>query len=58
MTFRPKVLAAQPGVLLRWIGRLIMPGTFDGPAHRWPDYPGPRLAADWSAPAAIHRVCI
>src|SRR5690242_21674012 len=23
MTFRPKVLAAQPGVLLRWIGRLI-----------------------------------
>ena len=30
MTFRPKVLAAQPGVLLRWIGRLIMPGIFDG----------------------------
>jgi hypothetical protein len=30
MTFRPKVLAAEPGVLLRWIGRLIMPGLFDG----------------------------
>jgi hypothetical protein len=30
MTFRPKVLAAQPGVLLRWIGRLVMPGIFDG----------------------------
>ncbi len=29
MTFRPKVLAAEPG-LLRWIGRLIMPGLFDG----------------------------
>jgi len=30
MTFRPKVLAAEPGLLLRWIGRLIMPGLFDG----------------------------
>ena len=30
MTFRPKVLAAEPGVLLRWIGRLVMPGIFDG----------------------------
>ena len=30
MTFRPKVLAAEPGVLLRWIGHLIMPGIFDG----------------------------
>src|SRR5262249_35094800 len=30
MTFRPKVLAAQPGVLLRWIGRLVVPGVFDG----------------------------
>src|SRR5215469_1564486 len=30
MTFRPKVLAAQPGVLLCWIGRLVMPGIFDG----------------------------
>ena len=30
MTFRPKVLAAEPGLLLRWIGRLIMPGIFDG----------------------------
>jgi hypothetical protein len=30
MTFRPKVLAAQPGVLLCWIGRLVVPGIFDG----------------------------
>ena len=30
MTFRPRVLAVQPGVLLRWIGRLFMPGIFDG----------------------------
>jgi hypothetical protein len=30
ITFRPKVLAAEPEVLLRWIGRLVMPGIFDG----------------------------
>ena len=30
MTVRPRVLAAEPGRLLRWIGRLIMPGIFDG----------------------------
>lgn len=30
MTFRPTVLAARPGELLRWIGRLIVPGIFDG----------------------------
>ena len=30
MTFRPTVLVARPGELLRWIGRLIMPGIFDG----------------------------
>src|SRR5215831_9001559 len=30
MTFRPKVLAAEPGLLLRWISRLITPGIFDG----------------------------
>jgi hypothetical protein len=30
MTFTPTVLAAQPGELLRWVGRLIMPGIFDG----------------------------
>jgi len=29
-SMRPKVLAARPGALLRWIGRLIMPGIFDG----------------------------
>jgi hypothetical protein len=30
MTFRPKVLTVRPGELLRWVGRLIMPGIFDG----------------------------
>jgi hypothetical protein len=30
MTFTPRVLVAKPGVMLRWIGRLIMPGIFDG----------------------------
>jgi len=29
-TMRPRVLAAQPGALLRWIGRLVVPGIFDG----------------------------
>ena len=30
MTFRPKVLAAEPDRELRWIGRLLFPGLFDG----------------------------
>lgn len=30
MTFRPRVLAANPPLELRWIGRLLMPGVFDG----------------------------
>lgn len=30
MSFRPQVLDAKHGVLLRWTGRLIMPGLFDG----------------------------
>lgn len=30
MTFTPRVLVAKPGVVLQWIGRLIMPGIFDG----------------------------
>lgn len=34
MTFRPRVLAADPGAELRWIGRFILPGVFDG-EHRF-----------------------
>ncbi|HEX2156760.1 MAG TPA: SRPBCC domain-containing protein, partial [Actinomycetes bacterium] len=30
MTFRPQVLEADPGRKLRWLGRLLMPGLFDG----------------------------
>ncbi|MEV0235526.1 SRPBCC domain-containing protein [Nonomuraea sp. NPDC050786] len=30
MTFRPKVLAAEAGSRLRWIGHFIVPGLFDG----------------------------
>jgi len=29
-TFRPKVLAIEPGRLLRWVGHLVVPGIFDG----------------------------
>src|SRR4051812_47254696 len=30
MRFRPTVLAARPGHELRWLGRLLLPGLFDG----------------------------
>ncbi len=30
MRFKPKVLAAEPGRELRWLGRLGLPGIFDG----------------------------
>ena len=30
MTFRPVVLKAQAGKELRWLGRLLVPGLFDG----------------------------
>jgi hypothetical protein len=30
MTFRPRVLAATPNTELRWLGRLLIPGLFDG----------------------------
>lgn len=29
-TFRPTVLAAEPARELRWIGRVLIPGIFDG----------------------------
>jgi hypothetical protein len=34
MTFRPVVLVAQPPSELRWLGRLLLPGIFDG-EHRF-----------------------
>src|SRR5262245_24512150 len=30
MTFKPKVLRADPGRELRWLGRVLVPGIFDG----------------------------
>ena len=30
MTFKPTVLKAEPNRELRWLGRLLMPGLFDG----------------------------
>ncbi len=30
MTFRPRVLRAVPERELRWLGRLVLPGIFDG----------------------------
>jgi hypothetical protein len=30
MTFKPKVLTAEPNQELRWLGRLFVPGVFDG----------------------------
>ncbi len=29
-TFRPKVLKSEPNHELRWLGRLLIPGLFDG----------------------------
>jgi len=34
MTMRPMVLVAEPGHELRWLGRLLLPGLFDG-EHRF-----------------------
>ncbi|WP_374471946.1 SRPBCC family protein [Arenimonas sp.] len=34
MRFRPRVLAAVPGAELRWLGRVGLPGIFDG-EHRF-----------------------
>ncbi|PSB08160.1 SRPBCC domain-containing protein [filamentous cyanobacterium CCP1] len=34
MTFRPVILTLQPGCELRWLGRLLLPGIFDG-EHRF-----------------------
>ena len=33
MTFKPTVLKADSGDELRWIGRLLFPGLFDGEHH-------------------------
>ena len=30
MTIKPRVLKAEPGIELRWLGHLLVPGLFDG----------------------------
>jgi hypothetical protein len=40
MRFRPTVLSAKPGRELRWRGRLVAPGVFDG-EHRFAIEPTP-----------------
>ena len=30
MTFRPRVVALEPGRSLAWLGRVLVPGLFDG----------------------------
>lgn len=47
MTFRPVVLCAEPGKELRWLGRLILPGLFDG-EHLF------RLSSEGRATRLIH----
>lgn len=38
MTFRPRILAATPDAELRWLGRFLVPGLFDG-EHYFRLYP-------------------
>jgi hypothetical protein len=38
MTFRPTVLAVEPSRELRWVGRLLIPGLFDG-EHQFEIHP-------------------
>ena len=48
MRFRPTVLEAEPGRELRWLGRLVAPGVFDG-EHRFviePKAGGSRLVQE------------
>ena len=33
MTFKPVVITAKPKEELAWLGRLVMPGLFDGEHH-------------------------
>jgi hypothetical protein len=40
MSFKPTVLAAEPGRELRWLGRFLVPGLLDG-EHRFAIEPLP-----------------
>lgn len=40
MTFRPEVTEAETGVVFEWLGRLFVPGLFDG-RHRFELAPTP-----------------
>ncbi|GAA3824480.1 SRPBCC domain-containing protein [Streptomyces coacervatus] len=45
VTFRPRVLVARPHSELRWIGRLLVPGLFDG-EHSFTLRPAPGNTTD------------
>ena len=43
MTFRPMVVTAEPDRVLKWLGRMVIPGIFDGEhEHRIDSLPGNR----------------
>ena len=46
MSFRPTVLVAEPASELRWRGKLLVPGIFDG-EHYFLVRPGPAGAAEF-----------
>ena len=50
MTFRPAVLTVKTGRELRWIGRVVVPGLFDGDA-----LDGPRVAAGRARDQCRHQ---
>lgn len=40
MTFRPTVTELEPGAVVEWLGRMVVPGVFDG-RHRFELRPTP-----------------
>jgi hypothetical protein len=50
VSFTPKVLAAERGKELRWLGRVLMPGLFDGEhSFKLEELPGASSAHSFSS---------